>query len=167
MHLANPELRSLFLVAFVAMGAFVAVYNYAGFRLAAYPFRLDQAKICLLFSVYLFGILSSSAAGAASDHFGHPRVMPDGFVIAVAGIALTFSEHTWIFILGVTLLTIGFFIVHSVASGWVGRLATRDKGHASSLYLLAYYLGSSVGGTAAGWFWRAEGWTGAVLLRSA
>jgi YNFM family putative membrane transporter len=34
-------------------------------------------------------------------------------------------------------LTVGFFIAHAVASGWVDRMARIAKGHASSLYPLA------------------------------
>jgi YNFM family putative membrane transporter len=51
-----------------------------------------------------------------------------------------------------------------VASGWVGRLAAGNKGHASSLYLLAYYIGSSLAGSAGGWFWAHGGWNGVVLF---
>jgi MFS transporter, YNFM family, putative membrane transport protein len=45
-----------------------------------------------------------------------------------------------------------------VASGWVGQLADGAKGHATSLYLLAYYLGSSVLGSWGGWFWQHGAW---------
>jgi YNFM family putative membrane transporter len=41
-------------------------------------------------------------------------------------------------IAGITVVTIGFFVVHSVASGWVAFLADRNKSHAASLYLLSY-----------------------------
>jgi hypothetical protein len=58
---------------------------------------------------------------------------------------------------GVVLLTIGFFVAHSVASGWVGRMAAQAKGHAASLYLLAYYAGSSVMGSVGGWAWTHGG----------
>jgi YNFM family putative membrane transporter len=61
-------------------------------------------------------------------------------------------------------LTSGFFMTHSVASGLVGKLAAGTKGHASSLYMLAYYLGSSVMGSAGGWFWAAEGWAAVVVF---
>jgi YNFM family putative membrane transporter len=40
----------------------------------------------------------------------------------------------------------------------VGRLAGQGKGHAASLYLLAYYLGGSVLGSVGGWFWEHAGW---------
>jgi hypothetical protein len=61
--------------------------------------------------------------------------------------------------IGILLVTIGFFGAHAVASGWVGRLAGDAKGHASSLYLLSYYMGSSFVGSAGGWFWQVA-WLG-------
>jgi len=67
-------------------------------------------------------------------------------------------------VLGIIALTIGFFATHSVASGWVGRLAADNKGHASSLYLLAYYVGASLAGSAGGWFWTRGGWNGVVAF---
>ncbi len=61
-------------------------------------------------------------------------------------------------ILGIALVTLGFFAAHGVASGSVGGLAGAAKGQAASLYLLSYYAGSSLLGTAGGWFWTAGGW---------
>jgi YNFM family putative membrane transporter len=65
-------------------------------------------------------------------------------------------------IAGVIVLTFGFFMAHSAASSWVGRLARHSKGHASSLYLLGYYVGSSVAGSVGGWFWSAGAWTAVI-----
>jgi MFS transporter, YNFM family, putative membrane transport protein len=157
-HLGAPGLAMLFLVAFLAMGAFVTVYNYVGFRLAAPPYRLDQAEIGLIFLIYLIGMAASSWAGALADRFGRPPILMLGAGVALAGLALSLAQPLAAVILGVAGLTVGFFMAHSVASGWVGRLAIRDRSHASSLYLLAYYLGASVLGSAGGWFWRWGGW---------
>ena len=62
------------------------------------------------------------------------------------------------------LISIGFFITHSVASGAIGPLAGREKGHATSLYLLFYYLGSSVTGSFGGWVWQHGGWPALAAL---
>ena len=51
-----------------------------------------------------------------------------------------------------------------MTSGWVGQLALQSKGHASSLYLLAYYMGSSVLGSADGWFWEHGRWPALVAF---
>jgi MFS transporter, YNFM family, putative membrane transport protein len=157
-HLRHPRLPRVFLIGFLVMGAFVTVYNYAGFRLLGPPYRLSQTAISLVFSVYLFGIAASSLAGLLADRLGRGVVLVAGVAITAAGLALTTLHGLAFIILGIVVLTIGFFVSHSVASGWVGRLAVGAKGHASSLYLLAYYLGSSVAGSAGGWFWSEGGW---------
>jgi YNFM family putative membrane transporter len=160
--LADPALASLYLVAFLAMGAFVAVYNYLGFRLAAPPYGLSPAKIGLIFLAYLVGMAASSWAGASADRYGRRSILLAGAALALAGEALTLARPLPVVIAGVAVLTGGFFVVHSVASGWVGRLAGAGRSHASSLYLLAYYGGASLLGSAGGWIWRSGGWPGLV-----
>ncbi len=157
-HLRSPALALLFAIGFLLMGAFVTIYNYAGFRLVAPPYQLNQTELGLIFTVYLFGIAASWAAGLLGDRFGHFRVMPIGIAAALAGVGMTLSASLVPIILGIVLLTSGFFMAHSVASVLVGKLARGTKGHAASLYLLAYYLGSSVAGSVGGHFWSAGGW---------
>jgi YNFM family putative membrane transporter len=163
-HLRRPGLPLLFVVGFLAMGAFVAVYNYIGFRLMAPPYNLSQSELGSIFLIYLFGVVASSAAGALVDRIGRHRVLPAGLVVTAAGAALTLLHDLTAVIAGVIVLTVGFFIAHSVASGWVGQLAVGAKGHASSLYILAFYLGSSIAGSLGGWFWADGGWPALVAF---
>jgi YNFM family putative membrane transporter len=51
-------------------------------------------------------------------------------------------------------------------SSWVGLRAQHSKAQASSLYLFFYYLGSSIAGTAGGYFWKLYGWVGVVMFLS-
>ncbi|WGF88392.1 MFS transporter [Marinivivus vitaminiproducens] len=157
-HLRNPGLVRLFLIAFLAMGAFVTIYNYATFRLLQPPFGLSQAAIGLIFTIYLVGSLASSTSGGVADRAGRAPVLLAGTLVAILGVLVTLTESLAGMIGGIVLLTVGFFIAHATASSWVGRLADGAKGHAASLYLLAYYLGSSVLGSAGGWFWQHGGW---------
>jgi YNFM family putative membrane transporter len=157
-HLRNRHLPWLFSIPFLLMGAFVSVYNYAGFRLGGPEFGLSQSQIGLIFSAYVFGIVSSSIAGAASDRFGRGPVVLAGVLACVGGVLLTLLHWLPGVIGGIVLLTIGFFIAHSAASAWVSRLGGTNRSHAASLYLLAYYVGSSVIGSFSGWFWQHGGW---------
>jgi YNFM family putative membrane transporter len=99
-----------------------------------------------------------------AGRLGRHRVLPFGFAIAIAGTAMTLSSSLPVSVAGLALLTIGLFASHSGASGCVGRLAAETKGHASSLYLLAYYGGSSIGGTIGGWFFSAGGWPALICF---
>lgn len=161
-HLQTPGLPLLFLSGFALMGVFVSLFNYAGFRLALPPYGLSQTQIGLIFCVYLFGILASPTAGALADRLGRAPVLVGGVALMAAGVVLTLVAPLLWVIVGIAVLTFGFFVAHSVASGWVGQLARQSKGHASSLYLLAYYLGSSVLGSAGGWFWEHGRWPALV-----
>ncbi|NLH80864.1 MAG: MFS transporter [Phyllobacteriaceae bacterium] len=161
-HLRDRRLTALFATAFLAMGSFVTVYNYAGFRLTAPPFDLGQAAVGAIFLVYVAGIVASPTAGALADRFGRPRVLAGGVVLTALGLAVTLAEWIPAIVVGIALLTAGFFAVHTVAGGWVGARAKGEKAHASSLYLLAYYLGSSVMGSLGGLAWTQAGWGGVV-----
>ncbi|MDC9808690.1 MFS transporter [Rhizobium binxianense] len=163
-HLSNPALPFLFAIAFLAMGSFVTIYNYAGFRLVAPPYGLNQTELGLIFTVYLFGIGASSIGGLLGDRIGHFSVLLFGLALTAVGSALTLFASLPTIILGIIVLTTGFFMSHSIASGLVGRLAHGTKGHASSLYMLAYYVGSSLMGSAGGWFFAVEGWTAVVIF---
>lgn len=157
-HLKHAGLPFVFLIGAFAMGCFVTVFNYVGFRLSGAPYGLSQSQIGLIFVVYLCGSVTSSVAGALSDKIGRGPVLVVGLLLAALGVGLTVSDSLSVIIGGIVILTSGFFVAHSIASGWVGRLAETAKGHASSLYLLAYYLGSSIMGSVGGWFWDQGGW---------
>ena len=157
-HLANPALAAVFAVGFLAMGGFVTTYNYVGFRLADPPFDLGQAAVGAIFVVYLFGMVASPLAGRAADRFGRVPVIAAGTALSLLGLAVTLPASLLAVIVGIALLTTGFFTAHTAASGWIGLLARGDLGHASALYLLAYYLGSSIAGSLGGFAWTHGGW---------
>ena len=161
-HLGDPRLALVFAIGFLAMGGFVTTYNYVGFRLADPPFDLGQAAVGSIFVVYLAGILASPLAGRAADRFGRVPVIVAGTAISLLGLLATLPDGLLAIVVGIALLTAGFFAAHAAASGWIGLLARSDIGHASSLYLLAYYLGSSIAGSLGGLPWTSGGWIGVV-----
>jgi YNFM family putative membrane transporter len=109
-------------------------------------------------------MVSSPVTGELASRFGRRRLLWVATAIGLAGILMTLSDHILLIIAGVVVATVGFFGAHSVASSWVGRRALRDRAQASSIYLGLYYLGSSVLGTAGGWFFAHSGWNGVVLF---
>jgi MFS transporter, YNFM family, putative membrane transport protein len=160
----RPGLPALFLMAFVLMGSFVTLYNYIGYRLLAPPYRLSQTAIGGIFVVYLTGVIASPWSGRMADTFGRGRVLTGAIIIMLVGLGLTMLHSIPVIAAGIACVTFGFFAGHAVASGWVGRLAKEAKGQAAALYLLAYYLGSSVVGSYGGRFWTAHGWNGVAGL---
>lgn len=165
--LADPALLALYGIGGCSMGVLVAVYNTIGFRLAAAPFGLGLGVVSLVFLAYPAGTLSSAWSGRLAGLHGRRAVLPAGCVVTVLGALLTLPTSLPLVVVGLALLTAGFFSVHAVASGWVparahaGGVAT---GQAASLYLFAYYLGSSLFGGLGGRAWSTGGWDGVVAL---
>ncbi|MCW0344568.1 Inner membrane transport protein YnfM [Pantoea ananatis] len=167
LHWRDAGLPLLFAEGLLLMGAFVTLFNYIGYRLLGAPWHLSQAVVGLLSVVYLTGSWSSPKAGALTSRFGRGPVMFGSTFIMLMGLLLTAFNGIALIFIGMMLFTAGFFAAHSVASGWIGPRARRAKGQASSLYLFSYYVGSSVAGTAGGFFWHQFGWGGLTLFISA
>jgi YNFM family putative membrane transporter len=163
-HLGDPILRRLYLLGFTLMGGFVTAYNYFGFRLLAAPFRLSQAAVGLISALYLAGIVSSAAVGRLGDRFGSARLLLGATALMLAGALLTLPASLPGILLGLALLTAAFFAAHTLASAAVARRAMVAPAQASSLYLFAYYMGSSLAGSAGGIAYHRLGWTGVVAL---
>ncbi len=166
-HLGNPGLLCLYLISFSVMGSFVSLYNYVTFRLLGPGFELSQTQVAFIFLAYAFGGCSSSLAGKLMDRFGRAPLLFGCLTVMMGGVLLTLFSRLGLVIVGIIVLTIGFFGAHAIASSWVGIRAAEAKAQASSLYLLFYYLGSSVSGTGGGFFFAHWGWPGVVGLSCA
>ena len=161
---ADRALPLLYAEAFLLMGVFVTIYNYAGVRLLAPPYSLSQAAVGAVFLLYILGSASSAWFGGLAGRVGRRRVFWVPIVLLIAGTALTAAQPLALFVAGIGVVTIGFFGAHSIASAWVGRRAAGQRGQAAALYLFFYYLGSSVLGSAGGVAWSRAGWPGVAVF---
>ncbi len=157
--LRAPVLLVQYTVALLAMGSFVALYNAAGFRLTGAPLELSPAIAALVYLAYAMGAVSSGAAGRLVRRFGRVRSLVTALVITVAGATLTLPDSLPLVVAGFVVLTGGFFAAHAVANGWAAAEApAKARGQVSGMYTLAYYLGSSVGGTIGTAVYGHAGW---------
>ncbi len=158
--LTQLKLPLLFLEGFLLMGSFVTLFNYIAYRLLAPPYLLSQTWIGCLSIVYLSGIFSSTKFGSLADRFGHAKVLWIGISVMLMGVLITLLQPLITIFIGMIIFAFGFFGSHSVTSSWTGPIATKAKGQASSLYLFCYYVGSSLLGTAGGYYWQMDKWQG-------
>lgn len=162
--LRHPVIIRLYLIAFAIMGCFMAIYNYIGYPLMAPPYNLSQTAIGGLFMLYLIGTFSSTFMGGMSDRFGSAKILSLSILIMFCGGLITLLPRLVIKIIGLAIFTFGFFGSHSVASSWIGKCCPGDKARAASLYLLFYYFGAGIVGTAGGIFLSQHGWPGVILI---
>ncbi|MGD9568312.1 MAG: MFS transporter [Sedimentibacter sp.] len=163
-HFKNPRLLCLYGMGFLFMGSFVSLYNYIGFQLIAPPYNVNPTLVSFIFVLYLVGTFSSSFLSRMSDKYGRFEIIRLSTIFMLAGALITLGNSLLFKILGIGVLTFGYFGCHSIISAWVGRIATHDKAQASSLYLFFYYAGSSIGGTASGLFLESHGWPGVISV---
>jgi YNFM family putative membrane transporter len=162
--LRDPGLCGLFAEGFLLMGAFVTLYNYLGFRLLAPPYGFSQTAIGAIFVVYLVGTASSAWIGDLAGRLGRRKVLWSMIATMALGVGLTLSDAIAPILIGIAVVTFGFFGAHSIASSWVGRRSHSARAQSSALYLFCYYAGSSIVGTVGGVFWTAHSWRGVVGL---
>ncbi|MEI9984054.1 MAG: MFS transporter [Aliidongia sp.] len=155
---ADKGLPWLYVSGFLIMGSFVTIYNYVGFRLLAPPYDLSQTQVGALFSVYLLGMVASTWTGSLADRFGRRKMLWVAITTLLVGIELTRADSVALIVLGVAIVTIGFFGAHAICSSWVARRAQSAKAQAASLYLFCYYMGSSVVGSVSGVAFQHYGW---------
>ncbi|NEA03760.1 MFS transporter, partial [Streptomyces sp. SID10116] len=163
-HLSNPLLCRLYAIGALFMTVFGAVYTVIGYRLTEAPFSLPQGVIGSIFLVYLVGTVSSAAAGRLVARLGRRGALYLAVGTTAGGLLLSLSPSLVLVLLGLVLITAGFFAGHAVASSSVSRTATTGRAQASALYQSAYYLGSSAGGTLGAVAFHAGGWAGTVGL---
>ncbi|WP_292648166.1 MFS transporter [Nocardioides sp.] len=162
-NLTNPGQLALYAQAFLLMGAQVAVFNYLGYRLELEPFDLPPSLTAVIFLAGLAGVVSARLAATFAGRFGRRRVLLASSLTMVTGAALTIPDRLTLVLIGLLLFTTAYFCAHSIASGWVGPMATSGIAQATSLYTLFYYAGSSLFGWLGGLAFAA-GWAGTASM---
>ncbi|MGW3207267.1 MFS transporter [Streptomyces sp. NPDC001135] len=161
-HLADPLLRRLYAIGALFMTVFGGVYTVIGYRLTEEPFGLPQGIVGSIFLVYLVGTVSASTAGRLVGRLGRRGALYLAGGTTAAGLLLSLAPSLPLVLLGLVLITAGFFAGHAVASSAVSKTAAHGRAQASALYQSAYYIGSSVGSTVGATAFHADGWGGTV-----
>ncbi|WP_301098234.1 MFS transporter [Otariodibacter sp.] len=157
-HIRNPQLWRTFLIGGVSFGMFINLFSVVGLHLEQAPWDFSTTQVSLLFLCYLSGTVTASMAGKLSYKWGTIKIMFLGWGIFSIGILFTLFDSLGLIIIGLLICSIGFFLVHSLASAWVGKTAIRARALASALYLSCYYLGASLGGFYLLYFYQKMSW---------
>lgn len=159
-HLKNPQLVVLYLLIGLAFGTFVNLSNYLMMVLSDYPYNLPSDIRSLMFLTLLGGTTSSSLAGQfAKKHSQIAGVAFGAIIMLMANFLMSWS-NIYTMVIGMVMVSVGFFFCHAQASTLIGRKATKSKGSAQALYSLFYYSGASLGVFFLEPFYQAWGWQG-------
>jgi YNFM family putative membrane transporter len=163
-NLSRPGVLVILLQGFLLMGGFVAMYNYLAFRLENAPYFFSSTLVSLLFFAYLAGTFTSRGVWGLTKRRTTTAVLIGSIAVTTIGALVTLSSNILLILIGLVVMTGGFFAAHSIASGSLVNRATVGRSQAASMYNLFYYAGSTalgwLGGVAYMWF----GWSGTVFM---
>lgn len=162
-HIRNPLLWPVYLVGGLNFMVFLNQYTYVAFYLSAPPIEMAPAALGLLFLTYLTGTFASGASGWLINRFGLCRTLLGAIGIMAIGNLFLLSERLPLILLALLVDSFAFFLAHACASSWVGRSVREHRALASSLYLVFYYLGASLGGLYLYPFWTQAGLPGVAM----
>lgn len=163
-HLKNPQLLIMFGLGAMLQTSFTGMWTFLPFYLIEAPFNLSLQQIAYFYLTYSLGTIGAPIAGWLSRNYDLSRLRLIGVVIMTAGMFVTLGTSVSYIIVGLSIICLGFFISHSLASATVSSTATSFKGSASSLYLVSYYLGVAAGTTLLTPIWETFAWNGIITI---
>jgi len=161
-HLANPALRTAFAIGFLILFAFIGVFTYVNFVLVRAPFSIAMMSLGLVYFVFAPSILTTPLAGRMVQAFGPRTAIWFGLSTAMLSLPLLLAKDFPLVLAGMALVAVGTFFAQAIATGFVSRAATTDKGAASGLYLASYFLGGLAGSAVLGQLFDRFGWEATV-----
>lgn len=156
--ITSKALVPFYLTGSLILGIFVSLYNYLGFYLTEPPFNFPPHYIHYIYLMYTFGIFGSIATARLTQFFNHFNVLKTAILTSIPAILLMYFIDFWIVTLGLAFFTFNFFVVHVLCNRIVSDYNVSKRSVTISIYLLAYYLGSSFWGSATGIILDNLGW---------
>ncbi|GAA1861334.1 MFS transporter [Brevibacterium marinum] len=155
----------IYLTGFLCMIVFGGSFTMLGTRLQQDPWRLSEGAVALFFLIYLVGTVVTTYYGRLATKLSRTSLTLIGMVTALAGAGLTLIDSlTWI-IIGMSLLTGGFFLGHTGASAAASAKRTGvDSTRSAAIYLTVYYLGTSLGAWLSAVLFTDFAWSGVVVM---
>ena len=161
-HLLSVPLRASFVIGFCILFAFIGTFTYVNFVLVREPLALSRMALGFVYFVFVPSIITTPMAGAAVARFGTQRTFVAALGVAGLGLPLLIVPHLAAVLAGLALVGVGTFFAQAVATGFVGRAATTDRGAASGIYLACYFFGGLIGSAVLGQVFDHIGWTACV-----
>jgi YNFM family putative membrane transporter len=161
-HLRNRPLRASFGVGFCILFAFIGTFTFVNFVLVHAPLSIGPMRLGFVYFVFLPAILTTPLAGRAAHRFGTRKTVGGALLLAAMGLPLLLLPNLVAVLIGLTLIGVGTFFAQAAATGFIGRVATTDRGSASGIYLACYFGGGLVGTALLGQAFDRLGWEACV-----
>ena len=162
LHLRNPRLLAAFGIGFCILFAFIGTFTYVNFVLVRPPFMTGPMELGFVYFVFLPSVITTPLAGRVIGRLGTRATFWGALAFAGTGLPLVLIPSFPAVLAGLVLVGVGTFFAQAVATGYVSRTATSDRGSASGIYLSCYFFGGMVGSAVLGQVFDRYGWSACV-----
>lgn len=157
--------KQIYLIVFCIFFVFAAVFNMVPFRMTDLSDGISEFGIGLMYMGQGIGIAVSLMSGCITRTLGAP---PGVFFKALAfylGAVLVFLiPSVTVVFLNMFLFSAGMFLIHTAAPGYLNSMWRKNTGVVNGTYLMAYYLGGTVGSYLPAMVYRRWGWGVCILF---
>ncbi|MBX9927055.1 MAG: MFS transporter, partial [Hyphomicrobiaceae bacterium] len=122
-------------IGFCILFAFIGTFTYVNFVLMRPPLALDQMQVGFIYLVFLPPILTTPLAGRVTGRFGTRAALVGALGLAGIGELLLLAPSLPVVITGLTLVGVGTFLAQAMATSYISKTQTIDRGMASGFYL--------------------------------
>lgn len=149
----------IYLIMFTVFFVFQGILNFIPFQLNSMSADVSNTKVGLVYAGYVVGLIISIKVLQIIKFFKlEIRAMLFGSLMYVLGIQFFhFNSYILIF-LGMFVFCAGMFIIHAIASGYINKLAHKNKAISNGLYISFYYAGGVLGSFIPGIIYQYFGW---------
>jgi MFS transporter, YNFM family, putative membrane transport protein len=162
-HLCDSRLRAAFAIGFCILFAFIGTFTYVNFVLARPPLNVGPMGLGFVYFVFAPSILTTLMTGAVANRLGTRPALWTGLGIALVGLPLLLAPSLPVVLAGLVLVGVGTFFAQAIATGFVSRTATTDRGAASGIYLASYFAGGLTGAAVLGQLFDRLSWIACVI----
>jgi YNFM family putative membrane transporter len=157
--LKNKTFFNIYMMMFFIFFVFQALLNFIPFQLKTFSSPMGYGKVGMMYAGYIIGfIISIRILWMIRLFKSESKTIIVGIITYVIGLQIFHINNYMVMFGGMFVFCAGFFIIHSVASGLISKLAHEKRAISNGLYLSFYYAGGTVGTFAPGVFYHYLGW---------
>ena len=163
--LKKRQFATVYLLIFATFSTFAAILNFIPFRVREISAGSSSFTIGVMYMGYIMGIVMSLNAVRIIKVFkGEMNTVFSALAFYACTLFLFTYPSLYVMFFGMFLFCCGMFLAHSVASGYVNKIADDKKGITNGLYVSFYYLGGAFGSFIPGFIYSSLGWNSFLVF---
>jgi len=163
--LSQKKFFITYMMIFSMFFMFAAVLNFIPFRLREINPSSSAMLIGVMYTGYIMGIVTSLNSLKLIKIFrGELNAIFVGLTVYLLSLGLFVSSSIYVMFVGMFIFCAGMFMSHTIASGYVNKMADSKKGVTNGLYVSFYYTGGTLGSIVPGMIYENYSWNTFLVL---